>query len=609
MEAIGARPKLAGVPRTAADLAFADLEAFPDSGTAEAFQRHQLNELRGNVPWMMGISIVVALLFLWLGWGRLPMPVLIGWCALLSGVSAWVLVYGGRWLDTDHRFSVIQAHSRITRSATVLGCVWAIGPPLLLREAPFDIQIALVALCMGASWLGSLVLARLPAAGLLFSCLVTASLAASLLYLPAKAAIVTTSLAVAYGIARAVVLVQAHKKEIEHSLRAADLHRQAEIIALLLREFEAGASDWMWETGPDGKLTYVSERMAQVLGRQRDRLLGATLQQAAGRARRSGAWRRVAAAMAGHQTLHDMLVPVSRGRASLWWELTAKPLFAADGSFRGYRGVGKDVTARHQSEISVLKAKEAAEQASKSKSEFLAVMSHELRTPLNAIVGFSQILAEEKEGPHANPRYAEYARSTHQSSCHLASLINDILDITRFERGSISLAEQELDLVELVHMSLKMCRTTATDNRIDLVEDHALTHLEVRGDLTRLRQIVLNLVTNAIKFSPAGGAVTVRVERMPDGRISVAVADNGIGIEASKIERIFEPFTQVDNGLSRRFGGLGLGLAIARRMARMHGGDIVITSEPGKGTVARLVLPASRAIEQQPPASRAQRAA
>ncbi len=229
-------------------------------------------------------------------------------------------------------------------------------------------------------------------------------------------------------------------------------------------------------------------------------------------------------------------------------------------------------------------------------------MSHELRTPLNAIVGFSQILANEKEGPHANPNYAEYASSIHQSGCHLATLINDILDISRFERGNISLVEQEIDLVELIDVCLRMCRQAAADSQVTLVQARAFAQLEVKGDLTRLRQILINLVTNAIKFSPCGGSVNVSLDRFTDGRIAISVTDNGIGIDPVKLERIFEPFAQVDGGISRRFGGLGLGLAIARRLARLHGGDIVIASRLNAGTVARLVLPASRILSATPSA-------
>ncbi len=592
MEARGVHRKLPGVPKSAVDLAFADLAALPDADAADEYHRAPLLDLIKRTSSLMGISVFSAALFAWLGWRQLPQAALLWWLGVLVVTCLWV-AYSAKWLPADIAERNISAiRGKAVLYGALVGGVWASCPALFLSGASEDFRIVIVAIAMGVSGLGAIALARLPWVALTFSSLLTAALALSLLPLSGRSATIIT----AYGIALALVVVLDYRRESKYACQLVETGRQAEIIALLLREFEAGSSDWIWETGPDGRLSYVSNRMAEVLDRGRERLVGATLMQAAGRARRAGTWRQIAELMARHQTLHEILVPVTGRAGSMWWQLTARPLFAADGSFRGYRGVGKDVTARRHSEINVLRAKEAAERESKTKSEFLAVMSHELRTPLNAIIGFSQILANEKEGPHANANYAEYARSIHQGGCHLASLINDILDITRFERGNISLVEQEVDLVELADVCLRMCRQTAEENQVRLVENYAFTELEVMGDLTRLRQVLINLVTNAVKFSPSGSDVNIGIEGLADGRVTISVSDTGIGIDPAKLERIFDPFAQVDGGLSRRFGGLGLGLAIARRLARMHGGDIVIASRPNAGTVARLILPASRVV-------------
>ncbi len=605
MEARGVHSTDQGVPSSAVDLAFTDLAAMPDTVAADEYHGAPLIDLLKRTPPLMGISVLAGALFAWLGWQQLPQGLLIWWLAVLAIASIWI-AYSARSLCTGiARHDISGLRSRTILFGALVGGVWAACPSLFLADAPEEFRIVVVAVVMGISGLGAVVLSRLPWVGVTFSSLLTSALALSLAPLSGRSALIVW----AYGIALALVVVLSYRREAKYASQLIETRRQAEIIALLLREFEAGSSDWIWETGPDGRLTYVSDRMAELLGRSRERLVGATLLQAAGRARRSGTWRQVAQLMAGHDTLGEILVPVSGRSGSLWWQLTARPLLGADGSFRGYRGVGKDVTARRHNEINVFKAKEAAERESKTKSEFLAVMSHELRTPLNAIVGFSQILAEEKEGPHANPNYAEYAGSIRQSGCHLASLINDILDITRFERGNISLVEQELDLVELIDVCLRMCRQAATDSQVTLVQKHAFAQIEVSGDLTRLRQILINLVTNAIKFSPCGGSVSVSADHLADGRIAASVTDNGIGIDPAKLERIFEPFAQVDGGISRRFGGLGLGLAIARRLARLHGGDIVIASRPNAGTVARLVLPASRVLSATPSAVSAEAAA
>ena len=605
MEARGERRKLAGVPETAVDLAFADLAAFPHSAAAADYHRAPLRDLARVTPWLMGISVLAAAIFLWLGWQQLPTRALLWWFGLVGLACLWVVYSAYRLCAATAEPDMTRVRSGAICNAGLVGGVWAACPALFLVAASGDSRIVIITIVMSISALGTMALSRLPWAALTFSSMVTAALAITLLPLSVRSAVIV----IAYGTALALVVVLAYRREAKYAARLMETGQQAEIIALLLREFEAGASDWIWETGPDGRLTYVSDRMAQVIARDRNRLVGATLMQAAGRARRSGSWRQVAEVMASRRTLHEVLVPVAARQGTMWWLLTARPLFAADGGFRGYRGVGKDVTGRRQSEIAMFKAKEAAERESRTKSEFLAVMSHELRTPLNAIVGFSQMLAEEKQGPHANPDYAEYARSIHQSGCHLESLINDILDFTRFERGNLSLVEQDLDLVELVEICLKMCRQSASENRVTLVENHAFAHVEVMGDLTRLRQILINLVTNAIKFSPPDSDVGVAVDRLADGRIAVTVSDHGIGIDPATLERVFEPFTQVDGGFSRRFGGLGLGLAIARRLARLHGGDIVITSSLHKGTVARLILPATRIVATTPKARSAEQAA
>jgi len=592
MEARGAQQAEPGVPNSAVDLAFADLAALPDTDAADEYHAAPLLDLSRRMPFVVSINVLAAALFVWLGWQQLPNGPLVWWLGALTIVCGWIACSARSITLGNLERSVSRMRDQVIVCAAVVSAVWASCPALFLADASQDFRIVIVALTMGISGLGATLLARLPWAALTFSSLLTSALALSLMPLSGRSALIV----IGYGVSLALVVVLSYRRESNYARQIIETRRQAEIIALLLREFEAGSSDWIWETGPDGRLTYVSDRMAQLTGRGRERLVGATLLQAAGRARRAGTWRQIAQLMAGHETLHETLVPVSGRSNSMWWQLTARPLLGADGSFRGYRGVGKDVTARRHNEINVFKAKEAAERESKTKSEFLAVMSHELRTPLNAIVGFSQILAEQKEGPHASPNYAEYARAIHQSGCHLTSLINDILEITRFERGSISLVEQELDLVELIDVCLRMCRQSAADSQVTLVQKYAFSQLELRGDLTRLRQILINLVTNAIKFSPNGSNVSVALERLPDGRIACAVTDNGIGIDPTKLERIFEPFAQVDGGISRRFGGLGLGLAIARRLARLHGGDIIIASRPNAGTVARLVLPASRVL-------------
>ena len=235
-----------------------------------------------------------------------------------------------------------------------------------------------------------------------------------------------------------------------------------------------------------------------------------------------------------------------------------------------------------------------AERAAPERSQFLAVMSHELRTPLNAIVGFSEIMAEEREGPLGNPAYRGYARDIRDSSRHLQALIGDVIEFARVDGAGAKLYEQPVDPGELLDVCVKMCRPEALARGITVIQVNELPHLEVVGDLTRLKQILTNLIANAVKFTGNGGQIDIRLGKTASGELEFRIADNGIGIARHELPRIFQPFVQGDAGISRRFGGIGLGLAIARKLARQHGGDVTIESTPGIGTTARLILPTAR---------------
>jgi signal transduction histidine kinase len=253
-----------------------------------------------------------------------------------------------------------------------------------------------------------------------------------------------------------------------------------------------------------------------------------------------------------------------------------------------------DVTARKRGEAALQHAKEEAEIASRSKTEFLANMSHELRTPLNAIIGFSDILVRQLFGPLGERRYAEYAKDIHDSGQHLLNLINDVLDISKIEVNKIDLAEDTIDVPAVLESCLRLTRDRATAGgvTIELKMPEFLPPLS--GDDRRLKQILLNLVSNAVKFTPAGGRVDIRVDA-DDVGFRFVVADTGIGIAKSDIETALRPFGQIDSSLARRYEGTGLGLPLARSMAELHGGRLDIESEPGTGTTVTVWLPRNRA--------------
>ena len=234
--------------------------------------------------------------------------------------------------------------------------------------------------------------------------------------------------------------------------------------------------------------------------------------------------------------------------------------------------------------------KAKAEHAAHTKSAFLANMSHELRTPLNAINGFSEILANELYGPLGDQRYKGYAQDILTSGQHLLDMINDILDMAKIEAGKMTIDPQPIDPVDPVDAAVRMIRRKAEDKEIELLLDTQPNLPEIDADHRAIRQMVLNLVSNAIKFTDAGGRITVTVEqRGPD--IQISVTDTGIGIPAADLPRLAQPFQQVSGTRDRNYEGTGLGLALTKSFAEMHGGQMSMSSIEGEGTTVTITLP------------------
>ena len=266
-----------------------------------------------------------------------------------------------------------------------------------------------------------------------------------------------------------------------------------------------------------------------------------------------------------------------------------------------------DVTEQKAAEAALRRAAAEAEAASRAKSQFLATMSHELRTPLNAVIGFSEALMHDPA--RTDPvRIEEYASAINEAGRHLLALINDILDVARIEAGKLDLAEDTVDLARVAEAALRLLEPAARKGGVSLALALAPDLPPVRGDERRLRQVLLNLVSNAVKFTRAGGSVRIEGGPTADGGVELRVVDTGIGIAKPDLERIFQPFTQVDSSLARPYSGSGLGLFLSRGLALAHGGTLQLQSEPGRGTTAVLRLPAERVL-RRPPSPHARRAA
>ncbi|HEX9809865.1 MAG TPA: PAS-domain containing protein, partial [Alphaproteobacteria bacterium] len=256
-----------------------------------------------------------------------------------------------------------------------------------------------------------------------------------------------------------------------------------------------------------------------------------------------------------------------------------------------------DITELKEIEAELLMAKEQAEQANRTKTEFLATMSHELRTPLNAVIGFSELMQTETFGPLGNERYHGYVASINDSGHHLLSLIDDILDLSKIEVGKITLREEVFAFVPLVESCLLLMRETASAAGINLKSFIAAGLPHFSGDQRRIKQILINLLQNAIKFTPDGGDVRVVTDRAPNGGIRIRVVDTGIGMSKEDIPRALERFGQLESGIDRKYEGAGLGLPVVKAMVELHGGTLELDSTPGKGTEVTVLLPPDRSIE------------
>jgi PAS domain S-box-containing protein len=258
--------------------------------------------------------------------------------------------------------------------------------------------------------------------------------------------------------------------------------------------------------------------------------------------------------------------------------------------------VGRDVTDRRREEEELRQSKTSAEFANRAKTEFLANMSHEIRTPLNAILGFSEVIMDEVFGPIGTPKYLEYATDIRNSGTHLLQIINDLLDLSKLDAGKLELHETEVSLQELVEGSVRLVRERAGSAGVAIDIELSEDLPRLRADERILKQILINLLTNSIKFTLRGGRVSISGRRTGWGAIELAVADTGIGMSAGEIEIALTPFGQVEHALTRQHQGTGLGLPLARSLAELHGGRLDVRSTRGVGTTVTVTLPPERLL-------------
>jgi PAS domain S-box-containing protein len=255
----------------------------------------------------------------------------------------------------------------------------------------------------------------------------------------------------------------------------------------------------------------------------------------------------------------------------------------------------RDISERKAKEHALKAAKEAAEDANRLKSQFLATMSHELRTPLNAILGFAEVIRDQMFGEGATQRYRDYANDIFTSGTHLLALINDILDLSKIEAGGYPLKKEAINLNDLANECALFIQPVIKRKSLAFDMDLPEASYFLTGDRRSLKQILLNLLSNAAKFTPTHGKVSLLVHPL-NNHVFITVTDTGIGIAANDLADLFEPFRQANETVARKFGGTGLGLTISKKLIELHGGKINIESEPGKGTQVQVILPADTAM-------------
>jgi PAS domain S-box-containing protein len=354
-------------------------------------------------------------------------------------------------------------------------------------------------------------------------------------------------------------------------------------------------------TGGDGRYLLVNRLFASFVGLPASRLNGKRPADAHGgplaRILMEGD-QHLLAGIAAPQSAEEEIVDRDGNPCVL---LTSKALFhSGDGEEAMVVTVFVDITERKRAERDLFAAKEQAELANRSKTEFVANMSHELRTPLNAIIGFSQVIGGEMLGPVGTAKYVGYARDILASGEHLLGLINDILDVSKLEAGKLDLVEEVIDPAKTIADLVQFAEAKARANDIAVTIRREGLIPPLRADARKLKQIVLNLLVNAIKFSHPGGKVEI-VLRDVDGALDIAVTDHGIGMDPAEVELAMTRFGQVASAWTRKQDGTGLGLPLAIGLTELHGGTLMIRSTKGVGTTVTVSFPRKRSQQMPEP--------
>jgi cell cycle sensor histidine kinase DivJ len=512
------------------------------------------------------------------------------------------------FLARTGRFAAAHLASAANLAGLVAYCAWLTGglaswliPWMVVVpvEAALAADRRIVAWAVGVAGLGLAVLALAPS--------FHDAQAAELLPLsPMLLSLIGAASAMSYAAALAVMVQLVHRRS-QSSVRAGDNRYR------LLAE---NVTDMITQHDEKGRVLFASFAAQQLFGESAQKMAGDGLFERVHVADRPAYLTALSRSFVNNEPI---AVEFRIRRAGgfeparyVWVEMRCRPLRAEDTSLDrpGIVAVTRDISDRKAQEAEVLRTRDEAESASRAKTQFLANMSHELRTPLNAVIGFSEILNRELFGAIGEARYRDYARLIHESGEHLLNVVNDILDMSKIEAGKFKIVKEPFDVASLVKSCCELMRHTAEQRSLSLIMEVAPGIPELPADKRACKQMLINLISNAIKFTDPGGWVRVSARRV-DGSVEFSVADNGIGIAEADLPKLGKPFVQANNSYDRSCDGAGLGLSVVKGLARLHGGRLELNSSLGRGTNATIVLPlegtgeSEQAPIEQPTASAA----
>jgi cell cycle sensor histidine kinase DivJ len=518
--------------------------------------------------------------------------------SLLAAVAfLWLLapIGIGIFLSRTGRFAAAHLASAANLAGLVTYCAWLTGglaswliPWMVVvpLEAALATDRRIVAWAAGAAALGLAILAVLQELGHLQP-------VPPMPLSPIVLSLIGVVSAMTYAAALAVMVQLVYRRS-EGAVRAGEERYR------LLAE---NATDMITRHDEKGRVTFASFAAQQLFGEPVQKILGDGLFERVHVADRPAYMTALSRSLANDEPMAVEFRIRRAGSADnpryVWVEMRCRPEHGSD-SVSPERpaivAVTRDISDRKAQEAELLRTRDEAESASRAKSQFLANMSHELRTPLNAVIGFSEILNREVFGALGEARYRDYARLIHESGEHLLNVVNDILDMSKIEAGKFKIVKEPFDVAPLVKSCCDIMRHTAEQRSLSLIVDVAPGIPELPADKRACKQMLLNVISNAIKFTDPGGWVRVSARHVGDS-VELSVSDNGIGIAETDLPKLGNPFVQANNSYDRSYDGAGLGLSVVKGLARLHGGTFELKSTLGQGTIAMITLPLDVADE------------